>query len=426
MIAGVLLTGLPRVVGAESAPVPERTLSEVWALSAAQEPGYRRMEEAQAAAAAEESAVRRARLPEWSVTLAGDYGQRGRPGEERREGVSPRADVVAAGSWTMADSGRAWAEETQRLRQEEARLAVLDQDAAHRARVARVYVEAAFSGARAALRQEHRAAVEALAEIVRRRHAAGVEPGAAARELTDEEARVRLAWADAEQAHAAALRELHSLAGAPVRPTALAPAPPADAPAPGAVESTEVQRLRRQADTERARARALAQEERWRLRLFGAGGTYYSHAFEDGRVQEEYYLGVGGVWRPDFGGVRRQRAVAGERRAGATLAAAESLHLEQARARALTMERWRLHARRREDGAVALAEAAAREEALRLRWREGLEPWRAVLTALARRMELEDALLALQWELAASLVDYAAGADAMDALPHWLGQGRNP
>jgi hypothetical protein len=220
--------------------------------------------------------------------------------------------------------------------------------------------------------------------------------------------------------------ELDAFTGVSVTPAAVIPSPPLDAGQAADGDSPDVRFLRQQAETQQARSLAIQTEDRWQLQLIGAGGPYFSHAFEDGNLQEEYYLGVGGVWRPDFRGARRQRALAEERRARASSAAAESRQRERDREIQQTLRLWEQSAaqtaeRKRE------AEAAEQHQlALHRRWRQGVDSWRAVQGANRRVTELRLEQLDRDRELTHTLIDYAEWVDALDALPQWLGQTETP
>ena len=397
-------------------------LEKIWELSLGREPGYRVGLETDAAARAEQEALWRARWPEWSVAVAGDYGQRARPGDERREGVSGRGDVVARAQWTFWDSGRGWLDEAAARVRDEALAAGRVFDVGHRAVIGRAYIASVAAGERAVVLEAQWRAVEDLARRVRRRMAAGVEPAAAEPELVAAEARASAVWREAVRVERVARQRLSAFAGEAVQPAAIRPEPLLEAEGVRGGTEPESEWLHRQARSAEARAQAMRRAESWQMYLVGAGGQYVSPAFEDGDWQEEYYVGIGAVWRPDAGGERRWRAQAEQRRAQAQRAAADSREREAERARERLRDEWREYPDRLDELAAEQEAAEGRRVVMVRRWQQGLESWTVALDAVQEAADLELRRIDLLEQTALELVDYAVATGAIDRLPQWLGQ----
>ncbi|MCC5807000.1 MAG: TolC family protein [Opitutales bacterium] len=399
----------------------EFSLDQAWSASVSAQPRYvagiLRLE----AEEFEARALARERWPDLSLEAGGDYGQRARPGEERDQGISARGEILARVNWNLFESGRAARERAVALRREGVRESNAAFDHAFRAEVARTYVSASL----ALERREHLLAARRefleIAEVARRRMREGVEPGAAREHLEQAEAAWAARWREADTAAETARLQLALLADRtevqplPIRLSSVPEASPGDSPPPALAA------LRLQAGERRAQAEAVASGNRWRLDAIGQAGPYFSRAF-DGRTEEEYYAGLRFSWSPDASGVQRARALAETRRARALEAEEAALKRDLARRDEEVRGLFRDLSSQAEEWDEAVKGAEATERAVRLRWREGVTSWRALLDERERLLSARLGELAWRERLALLLVDYAESAAALDELPVWIGQ----
>ncbi len=419
------VAGVQRVPHAEALrPCVADTLglAEVWVRYRRLEPAYEGVDAAERAEMAAGAAVRREWLPTLSVGGVVDQGQRLSPGEERVLGPGPRGELRLLGSWTLLDSGRGARMRAADARLSEARAGALTLDVRQQAMVARVYLEAVRTGQVLAVLRERLDALEATASGVRLRVEEGVAPGWESERLEDEVARLRRELADAGAAAEVARIELATLVGECIHPRGIFPTGGVALDSPGG--DPEEERLRTAARAMEAEASAASLQDRWTLDLVGTTGPTYSRAFDEGRVRNEYLLGVSLDWRPDLFGAQRQTGVAGRERARIVQAEAES------RAFFVGRELERLagmleHAERRRGEFVLEVEAAsAREEVVHLRWEAGVAQWTELVDARRRLAEVLVGEIELNNEVAMSLLEYAEWTGRMDLLPRWLDGAR--
>jgi outer membrane protein TolC len=410
------------VCAPDEQPVPV-ALDELWEEAGDREPGY-------AAAAwdvtGEEEfagAVRRERLPWFSVEGLGNHGQRLSPGEERVLGVGARGELRLLGTWPLLDSNRRRLGEVAGAQEGGALAAERRFDVQFRSAVALAYAEAAAMEELEDTRRVHAEALRALADPVRVRLAEGVDVAWEAHLLEEGVARAERLLAEAVRDRDVRRGELSLLVDRCVRPQALLPTFESALSGEDPQGNPEVRELVAQALAGEARARQEADRDRWSVQLLGGLGPNYSRAFDGGNVRNEYLVGFGLSWRPDLTGVRRGMAAAEESRARATRFRAESLR------RGLEREMDAIRIRLGEARDLRIALSAEREQAERteevalLRWREGVGRWTEVMDAADRVMEVRVALVELALDTARTLVREAEIVGDLERLPRLLTAG---
>ena len=407
----------------------ELSLTETWERSWEVEPGDRVHAQEEAAWLAAESSVGRERLPGLFFDVVGDQGQRLSPGEERELGPGPRVEGRFLASWTLLESSRRWRMEEARERAAEARLAGDAFEVEHLAEVGRVYLEAGYGREALRLAQAQRAEVEDLAVAVDRRLEEGIAREWEVTLLEEARSRAERRLAEAEQAYGQSHAELFVLTGVcvePLWPGEDAELPQAERdPRVAADENPVARQLRQEARAQEAGAEAARRSDRWSLDLIGGVGPNYSRAFDGGRVEQEYLVGLSARWDVDLFGVRRGRAAEEGARARSLVALAESEERAAERQANRATDHWEHAERRRAELDRELESALDRAEVARLRWREGVGPWSEVVEALQRVDDARLERLEAKLEAMMALVDYAEAGDRMDRLPHWVGQETN-
>jgi outer membrane protein TolC len=398
-------------------PVP---LAWLWDAARRLERGYAAAEAEVAAEEAYRSSVRR----EWSPQLwfdgMGNWGQRLSPSEERVLGVGPRGELRLMGAWTLLDGGRRWRGAAADLLGDAARLRGDAFDAAFRAHLARLYVDAALAEEAWQLHQDQRVTLDVLAHRVQRRLDAGVDVRWEGHLLGEALARSERFLAEADQMRAGARAELSALAGREVRAAPIAPR--AERPPEGTSDNPSVRWALRAADARDALARVEADRNGWQLQLVGSTGPIRSRAFPDGPVRTEYLVGLAATWTPDLAGVRRQLGAAEQARARSMRAEAESERAALAR----ELDRLGLeleHAAAREAGLHReLDQARRRLEAATARWEAGVDRWTEVIQAQERVLETSLLGLVLVREIALAHIRYAEASGDFGDLAYRLGQ----
>jgi len=407
------------------------SLAQLWDRAQGVEPGYDAALETEAAQAAARGAVTREWFPSFAIEGIGDHGQRLSPGEERVLGVGPRGELRLVGAWTFLDSSRRWRASEAQRRQAQARFAGEAFHDQHRAEVTRAYLEAGRARSVWILLNEQREELEGLAALVEQRIAAGVEPYWEGSLLEEARARSDGQLAAARQEFQAAQAELAGLVGVCVQPHlpgtesgGLAQHFPDRFPGginDEAVEGNpEFRRLQAEARAQEAFAGATGAQDRLQLQLLGITGPNYSRAFDDSRVEQEYLVGVGGSWRPDLFGARRQQAAAEGGRARALHAQAAS-HQQRVQRQVAGLAEYWAHAHEREAQLSRELEATRqRDQVARLRWQEGVGQWSQVMETRERLDELRVEAAGLRQEMGLVLLEYAEWTGRLDQLPEWL------
>ena len=421
---GIQPTPSPCSDSMEPDPVP---LTVAWEESRQAERGYVAARRRVAAEDAARLAILRERAPTLSLETLGNWGQRLSPGEERVLGVGTRGDLRLLGDWTLLDSSRRWRILETEFRQSGASADVEWFSALHLAEVARIYLEAGLAEEIRRSREDHLETLQALAEPVRQRLAAGVDVAWEVHLLEEALARAHRLFTEAAQHQAMTRVSLSARVGRCVRPSPITTAaehwrPPELADGQlVASSSPTVIRLRSQVDAQEARAQAEDQRDRWQLRLLGTTGPTRSRAFDDS-VETEYLIGISGSWRPDLAGVQGRSADAERARAGALRAEAESLKqgiegelselavvLEHATDRALQL-------------ALEVERTEERLEIALLRWREGVDRWTEVTQASERLQEARLLEIELRREMTLSLLRWGELSGDLAPVPVWFGQ----
>lgn len=407
------------------------SLTQLWERAQGVEPGYDARLETEAAQAAARGAVTREWFPTFALEAVGSQGQRLSPGEERVLGVGPRGELRLVGAWTLLDSSRRWRTNEAQRRHIEARFAGDAFSDQHRGEVTRAYLEAARARSVWILLNEQREELEGLAALVKQRITAGVEPYWEGSLLDQARARSDGRLTAARQELEVAQAELAGLAGVCVQPRlpgtesgGLADRLPDGFPAKLEEEAgegnPEVLRLQEEARAQEAFAGSVGAQDRLQLQLLGIAGPNYSRAFDDGRVEQEYLVGVSGSWRPDIFGARRQQAAAEGRRARALRAQATS-HQQRVQRQVAGLTEYWAHAHAREVQLSRELEATRqRDQIARLRWQEGVGGWSQVLEARERLDELRVEAAGLRQEMGLVLLEYAEWTGRLDRLPGWL------
>jgi outer membrane protein TolC len=382
------------------------------------------IEEEFGAESALRSAVRREWLPQISINGLGNWGHRLNPGEERVLGPGPRGEMRMVGAWTLLDRGRGARGLEAELRGEEALLRGEVFEVGHRAELARLYVEAALAEEVRGLREDQRAALAALAEVVRRRLEAGVDVAWEGHLLEEALARSARRVAEAEAAWAGTRAELSIVAGRCASATPILPR--TGFPEGWSGENPDVRHLRGMAETRDALARVVSSRNEWQVQLLGITGPTRSRAFADGPVLNEYLVGLSLNWTPDLAGIRRQSAAAERARARSLRAAAESRQLQIERELdrlAATLE----HAGAREALLAKELEQTrrARESAV-ARWEAGVGRWTDLIRAHDQVEQTRTLQIELMRETALAVIRYGEIRGNLDELPRRLGQGTIP
>jgi len=402
--------------------MPERiSLADFWTQAGALDPAYLAASESVAAERAALSSVRREWIPSLTMQGLGNHGQRLSPSEERNLGVGPRGELRFLVGLPILDSDRGGRGEVAASRLQQSIVAADRFETTHRAALARLYIQAESIESLWELHVSHAERLVELATPVRDRIEAGLDLAWEAHLLDEAVARAERLLAEATQARDAIRSEFSSLVGRCVRPAGTAPHGellPSEVSVEG---SPEVQSLLSVAETHEALASAEAAQGRWRVELLGTAGPNHSRAFVDGPVRNEYLIGIGASWRPDFGGVRGQLATSERLRASAVQAEAASLRL--ALERELSQIRIELeHAERRRAGLEReLEQAELRESAALLRWEAGVDRWTEVMSARERVLEVRTLEITLGNEMATALIRFGEVSGQMDDLPTQLG-----